>query len=91
MLVGRVQNANQFSPMGIAFSPILWLPMLHMLSIVTGRKQRLTGALVILVGLPCLSQLIQVSMNTISRGGEMLIKNFPFSANDDDNYYLISS
>ncbi|KAJ6363787.1 hypothetical protein OIU78_003868 [Salix suchowensis] len=66
MLAGRVQNANQFSPMGIAFSPILWLIMLHMLSIVTGRKQRLMGPLVILAGLPCLSQLIQVMMTAAS-------------------------
>jgi hypothetical protein len=78
MLAGRVPNANKFSPMGIAFSPIHWLLMLHMLSIVAGRKQRFVGALVILVGVPCLSQLIQVSMNTISRRRRNANNIFPF-------------
>jgi hypothetical protein len=61
MLVGQERIALRFSPMGLAFSPTVYLHMLRMPSIVTGKGLKLLVALVSLEGLPYWFQLILVS------------------------------
>jgi len=53
MLAGQEQIAPQSSPMGPAISPILYMHMLHMLSIVIGKGQKVLEAIASLEGQPC--------------------------------------
>lgn len=66
MHVGQERIALRFSPMGLAFSPTVYLHMLHMPSIVTGKGLKLLVALASLEGQPYWFQLTQAMMDATS-------------------------
>jgi hypothetical protein len=63
MLVGQEQTALPFSRMGLAFSPTVYLHMLPMPSIVTGKGLKLLVALASLEGQPYWFRLTLVSIH----------------------------